>query len=120
MKRTFVFALVLISFFATTVMAESITNKLSKEDLTAIKIALNNNVGPALKGKFNIIIVKKVGNFVQASIVPKKRNIDGAEAILKKTSSGWVVLDLGTGGFDEESLRREGAPKKFLKGLPEI
>jgi hypothetical protein len=108
---------------AATVIAQSVddkSKKLSKEEQNAVRIALDSDPAVSqMKGKFNLRINKRVGNFVYASLVPRKgAEVDQAAAVLKKTPKGWQLLDLGT-ALNIESLRKEGAPKEFLRGLPE-
>jgi hypothetical protein len=76
--------------------------------LTAVRQHLRRGGSPLAE---EVIVQPRrvAGDYAYVLVVP------GAGAILRRTGSGWEVVELGT-AFDLESLSRQGVPPGLLEG----
>jgi len=84
---------------------------IGKNELSEIKtVIINSKKTPPLA---KIELLKSVGDYVRVSVFPKKKDIEVADAILKRYQNTWQLIILGT-GLDEDDLIRDGVPKSLF------
>ncbi len=94
-KQVLVTSAILIIISIISIIISNIKNKTTNNTPDSVaKTYIQNNSAEGIK--FDLVLVKEVGNWIKYRVVPKDTSMDEAQLFMEKVDGEWVVQGFGT------------------------